>query len=267
MNYPKLKQILTEAGPAAIAVSGGIDSMALARAASLVWENTQVFHAASPAVPKAATRRLRDFARKWGWNLHVIDAGEMADPEYLRNPVNRCFFCKTNLYSRILAEADRLVFSGANIDDLSDYRPGLEAARDFAVRHPYIEAGMVKSDIRDMARQLQMGSIADLAASPCLSSRVRTGIRISPADLKIIDRIETGLRAMFGDVAIRCRRVEGGYRIQLEETLFANLTEAKKKAVLSLASQSAADTGAVLGVEPYVRGSAFAVEEQHAGIS
>lgn len=267
MIYPKLKETLTASGPAAIAVSGGIDSMALARAASLVWADTHVFHAASPAVPKAATERLKHCAAKWGWNLHVIDAGEMADPDYLKNPVNRCFFCKTNLYSRILAETDRPVFSGANVDDLSDYRPGLEAARDFAVRHPYVEAGMGKSGIRGMARELQMGSIAELAASPCLSSRVSTGIPIAPGDLEIIDRIEVGLRAMFGDVAIRCRHVEGGYKIQLEEAVFSKLTEAQIEAVASHASQTVDNSADILGVEPYVRGSAFAVEKQHASFS
>jgi hypothetical protein len=86
-------------------------------------------HAASPAVPAEATARVRDHAARAGWNLVVTDAGEFADPRYRANPVDRCYFCKSNLYDRIRGLTDAAIASGANLDDLDDYRPGLIAAK------------------------------------------------------------------------------------------------------------------------------------------
>jgi uncharacterized protein len=102
----------------------------------------------------------------------VFDAGEFADPRYRANPANRCFFCKTNLYGHIVAQPGGTVLSGTNTDDLADWRPGLTAAAQHGVRHPFVEAGIDKPAIRRIAARIGLGDIADLPAAPCLSSRI-----------------------------------------------------------------------------------------------
>lgn len=168
-----------------------------------------VAHAVSPAVPPEATTRVKDFAEAEGWTTSIVTSGEFADENYLLNPVNRCYFCKSNLYEslRQIAEAHAgggTVLSGANLDDLGEYRPGLDAAREQGVRHPWIEAGFAKADIRALARQLGL-SIADLPASPCLASRLYTGTRVTAERLRAIHACENLLRERTGLDVVRCR--------------------------------------------------------------
>ena len=145
----------------AIAVSGGVDSMTLAHIASRDSAAEAVmYHAASPAVPVAARERVEAHAARHGWNLVVIDAQELADPRYRANPVDRCYYCKTNLYDRIAEVTKDTIASGTNCDDLGDFRPGLRAAREHDVVHPYVEAGATKRDVYELAQSL---GLADLA--------------------------------------------------------------------------------------------------------
>ena len=191
MTRQHLESVLAGLGPVAVAVSGGVDSLTLATLAHrLAPGATLVVHAVSPAVPGEATARVRAEAAREGWSLQVIEAGEFADPAYRANPVNRCFFCKTNLYGAVRAVTDRQILSGANRDDLGEYRPGLDAAREHGVRHPYVEAGFAKAAVRALARDLGLGAVAELPAAPCLSSRVETGIPIEPETLGFIHAVE-----------------------------------------------------------------------------
>ena len=105
-----------------------------------------MLHAVSPAVPPHATARVRAHAERHGWALTVADAGEFDDPRYRANPVDRCYFCKSNLYDRIRSVTEGTVASGTNLDDLGDYRPGLKAAAERGVVHPFVEAGIDKAD-------------------------------------------------------------------------------------------------------------------------
>ena len=125
----RLQALLLASRHLAVAVSGGVDSMTLAVAASR-WRAMPLIamHAVSPAVPSAATARVRRHAAREGWELRILDAGEFADPAYRANPANRCFFCKTNLYASMADRHDGILASGTNIDDLGDWRPGLAAA-------------------------------------------------------------------------------------------------------------------------------------------
>jgi pyridinium-3,5-biscarboxylic acid mononucleotide sulfurtransferase len=204
----------------AIAVSGGVDSMTLAAFAHRQQQIgtiglVEMIHAVSPAVPPAATERVRTRAAREGWHLTVTGTGEFDDPRYRNNPVNRCYFCKTNLYSRIGAVSAGTIASGANLGDLSDYRPGLVAASERGVVHPFIEAGMDKPAVRGLARRLGLDEVAELPGQPCLASRVETGIAIDPADLAFIDLMETRLAAKAPDgMALRCRVTRAGIAIE-----------------------------------------------------
>ena len=109
-------------------------------------------HALSPAVPVAATARVREMSEREGWDLREMGAGEFADPDYRANPYNRCYFCKSNLYRSIRTITDRRIASGANLDDLSDYRPGLQAAAERGVVHPFVEAAIDKKRRFDKLR-------------------------------------------------------------------------------------------------------------------
>ncbi|WP_035201082.1 potassium ABC transporter ATPase [Agrobacterium tumefaciens] len=249
------------AGPSAIAVSGGVDSMTLAVFAHRLLGRSSVvmMHAISPAVPPQASERVREWARSEGWDLQVLDAGEFDDPNYLANPVNRCFFCKSNLYASISRFTDRQIFSGANTDDLGEYRPGLDAARDRNVRHPYLEAEMSKADVRSLSWALGMGELAALPASPCLSSRVETSIAIDPAVLKAINAAECYARDMLRPKTVRCRVRHDRIVIELDEESLARLDafmqDEMTSAVAALMMPLLPDRP--ISFQPYRNGSAF----------
>jgi uncharacterized protein len=259
--HAALRAILDELGAVAIAVSGGIDSLTLATIAGrhLGAGRALMVHAVSPAVPPQATTRVREFAGREGWTLRIVEAGEFRDPDYLANPVNRCFFCKINLYGVVATVTDRTILSGANLDDLSEYRPGLDAARRHAVRHPLIEAGVDKAGVRALARELGLGDIADLPASPCLSSRVETGIAIDPETLGFINRIELMVGAALKPQTIRCRVRAGDLVIELDEPALAALSnrdaEELRDDIAALAPRAVA--AKPVRFAPYRTGSAF----------
>lgn len=139
-----------------IAVSGGIDSITLATYTSSIFKDIRVnvSHAIGAAVPIEATNRVKLLAKKYNWNLNIINTNEISDPRYLANPINRCFFCKENLYKTIKLFTKGSIFSGANLDDLNDYRPGLDAAKEANVVHPFILAKFGKKNIRKLAFEI-----------------------------------------------------------------------------------------------------------------
>jgi pyridinium-3,5-biscarboxylic acid mononucleotide sulfurtransferase len=237
-----------------VAVSGGVDSLTLATFAHrLRRAEVCVVHAVSPAVPPSATDRVRASAKAEGWRLIVTGVGEFGDVRYRDNPVDRCYFCKTNLYTRIRELTPYVIASGANLDDLGDYRPGLLAAAEHEVVHPFIEAGMNKGAIRALARRLGLDEISDLPAQPCLASRVETGIAIDAADLSFVDMVETRLaRFAPSNSTLRCRITHAGVVIEVGQ-------EVEDFAVLSeIAGRLCKENGRCLaGVARYRRGSMF----------
>lgn len=249
----RLAAVLDSASRWTIAVSGGVDSLTLASFAHrLLPGATRMVHAASAAVPREAQSRLEAIARAEGWELSIIDAGELSDPDYRANPINRCFYCKSALYRSILGRidgADGAVASGTNLDDLGDFRPGLAAARAAGVRHPYIEAGLDKAAVRALARDLGL-DCAEIPAQPCLSSRIETGLRIDPADLVFIDATETALRRFAPQADLRVRIRPGGVSVELSEAATPRI-ERRAHTLCRAAGR------VFLGVVPYRRGSAF----------
>lgn len=255
----RLAAVLRDLGACAVAVSGGVDSMTLAAVAhAVLGPAAAMIHAVSPAVPAAATARVREHARRGGWRLTEIDAGEFADPRYRANPANRCFFCKTSLYGTMAQHATGTLVSGTNLDDLGDWRPGLRAAADHGVRHPYVEAGIDKAGVRAIARARGLDDLAELPAAPCLSSRVETGLRVEPETLAAIDRVETALRARLAPETVRCRVRASGVGVELDAASFESLDAAALAALRAeVASRFGGIDPATVSVAPYRRGSAF----------
>jgi uncharacterized protein len=243
-------------GDLAVAASGGVDSMVLAYVAHRFSRaRVTVMHAVSPAVPLVATQRVREHASRHGWNLRLLDAGEMADPDYVANPVDRCFHCKKNLYGRIAGIVEGAIASGTNLDDLADFRPGLEAAKNHGVVHPYVEAGLAKADIYALAREFGLDDLAALPAQPCLSSRIETGIAVDRESLRFIEQAEAELAARLpGRRAVRCRITAGGVFLALDV-----LPEgAEREAVEAWAREFCGRFGREFaGLRPYRQGAAF----------
>ncbi len=183
----------------AVAFSAGADSTLMLKIALDVL---------GPANVVAVTGRSESLARgelddtiriasALGAEHAILDTDEFTNPNYTSNPANRCYFCKTTLYSHlhrfITARGLHTIVNGVIADDLSDYRPGLQAAAEHGIRAPLAEAGFTKSDVRELSRQLSLPT-HDKPASPCLSSRIPYGEEVTPAKLRMIEQAEAFLR-------------------------------------------------------------------------
>lgn len=260
----RLEAVLVDMGPIAVAVSGGVDSLTLATFAHRrIPARVEMFHATSPAVPPEATSRTASLAASEGWSFTVIDAGEFGREEYRANPVNRCFYCKTSLYGAIKPATTAQLVSGTNLDDLGEYRPGLDAARDHQVRHPFVEAGIDKAGVREIARHLGLHDVAELPSAPCLSSRIETGIAIDPAMLAGVHAAEQLVSARLAPRTVRCRVRTGGAVIELDRETLAALDATQKTELSGAIADLFTVRGFGLSVSfaPYRTGSAFLIRQ------
>ncbi|MCP4202064.1 MAG: adenine nucleotide alpha hydrolase [bacterium] len=243
-----------------VAVSGGVDSMTLAVVAqSTLGSAAAMFHAISAAVPPDASARVRRYAERDGWRLEVADAGEFEDERYVGNPTDRCYFCKSHLYSAIAKRTSAVLVSGTNLDDLDDYRPGLAAAAAHQVRHPYVEAGIAKKGVRSIARMLDLDDLAELPAAPCLASRIETGIAVDPRLLTAVDACERLVGATISSRTVRCRVRRQGLVVELD-TESLSLLDPDRRAWLTGAIAARFDQlGVPVSVDftDYRMGSAF----------
>ncbi|WP_051479979.1 ATP-binding protein [Catenovulum agarivorans] len=245
-----------------VALSGGVDSMLLTYVLHRYSaSHVNAVHAASPAVPKSALQRIQAYSSKHQWNLRIVDAKELDNPNYRSNPVNRCYFCKSSLYQRIGKHACDVIFSGTNMDDLGDYRPGLIAAAEHKVHHPYVEANISKVEIYQLAKYFGLTDLQALPAQPCLASRIETGISVSVADLEFIDEMERLVRSKLPKLDnIRCRITHNGVVIELAKLP----AEPLLSAVIQQVTQACLIKGRVfVEVREYQKGSAFLTEQSN----
>ncbi len=222
-KYDRLKKILQQYESLIIAYSGGLDSAFLLKVAhDVLGDRVLAVMADSPSVPQRELREAKDFAQKIGAAMQIINTDEINDENYAKNPADRCYFCKSELYHKIFAIAKekniRYIANGTNVDDLGDYRPGLEAADENKVQSPLRDAGLTKNDIRELARRLQL-DIWDKPASPCLASRIPYGQPVTAQKLAQVEQAEDYLRS-FGIRELRVRHFGHLARIEVNKPDF-----------------------------------------------
>ena len=225
-KYRDLESRIGRLGSALVAFSGGIDStLVLAVASKALGKRVLAITAESDSVPKRELQAAQHLAQILGVKHKIIRTEEMSSPSYLKNPTNRCYYCKSELYGKLsgVAAEHKLasILNGINLDDLGDHRPGITAAKDAGVISPLVESGFNKQDVRNLAREMDLPNWQKPALA-CLSSRIPYGQPITTKKLSMIEQAEEALLAE-GFRQVRVRHHGDTARIELAKENISDL--------------------------------------------
>ncbi|HTP06146.1 MAG TPA: ATP-dependent sacrificial sulfur transferase LarE [Nitrospirota bacterium] len=261
-KWDRLKTLLRDMKSAVLAYSGGVDSSLLLRAtAEVMGPRLIAVTAVSETYPPGELEAAKEFARTLGVTHRILRTQELASEEFARNSPERCYFCKKELYGKLkkIAETEGIscILDGSNTDDLDDYRPGRKAAEEFSVRSPLVETGLSKSDVRELARFLNLPAW-DKPSLACLSSRIPYGTRITPDIIETVKTAEDHLRVL-GLRQVRVRHHGDIARIEIDRDSFGQLLSNEAVAKVTAALKGLGYTYVCLDLEGYRTGSMNAV--------